>query len=246
MKFEDLERTWDTLGHEDPLWAVLDDPAKRGGRWAAEDFFATGRQQIYGLLAEVRELGLESGGIALDFGCAVGRLTLALAESFEHVYGVDIAPSMIELANRYKSNRNNVSYLLNRRTDLEVVGDTRFDFVYSSITLQHMRTQYAAAYVREFIRVLKDGGVLVFQLPGRRLGLSLAKRIARQAIPEQVLDSTYRRVRYGDGARMEIYGMPMRKVVSMLEGAGGRVIAIRDDALGATGWTNHKYFVVKG
>ena len=37
---------------------------------------------------------------ALDYGCGVGRLTLPLAERCEHVYGVDVSPSMLREAAR--------------------------------------------------------------------------------------------------------------------------------------------------
>ena len=40
---------------------------------------------------------------ALDFGCGIGRLSQALAEHFDQVYGVDISPKMIELARAAQS-----------------------------------------------------------------------------------------------------------------------------------------------
>ncbi|NIN67301.1 MAG: methyltransferase domain-containing protein, partial [Anaerolineae bacterium] len=81
-------------------------PEKRGGRWSAEQFFETGRTDVHNMLLRLQSLGNRLNyGVALDFGCGVGRLTQALAdEGFREVQGVDIAPSMIEAAeklNRY-------------------------------------------------------------------------------------------------------------------------------------------------
>ncbi len=47
---------------------------------------------------------------ALDFGCGVGRLTQALARHFNIVDGVDIAPSMIELANQFNRSGGRCRY----------------------------------------------------------------------------------------------------------------------------------------
>ena len=46
------------------------------------------------------ELQLEMGKSILDIGCGVGRLTQALSSRFDECWGVDIAPSMIESANK--------------------------------------------------------------------------------------------------------------------------------------------------
>src|SRR6266566_1796675 len=97
-----LQRNWDLLGRTDPLWAILFDPTKRGNRWRPEEFFATGRQEVARLLADLDRVGVPvRPGRALDFGCGAGRLTQALAEPFEEVDGVDIAPSLLALAERY-------------------------------------------------------------------------------------------------------------------------------------------------
>ncbi|HEX8929982.1 MAG TPA: class I SAM-dependent methyltransferase, partial [Actinomycetota bacterium] len=45
--------------------------------------------------------------------------------------------------------------------DLAIFGDDRFDLVCSLLVLQHVRPGYARAYLREFLRVLRPGGVLV-------------------------------------------------------------------------------------
>ncbi|TDA70434.1 MAG: class I SAM-dependent methyltransferase [Clostridia bacterium] len=51
-----------------------------------------------------------------------------------------------------------VRYILNERDDLSRLDDLRFDFIYTSITLQHMEPRYSLNYIKEFLRLLKPGG----------------------------------------------------------------------------------------
>lgn len=132
------------------------------GGWDEAEFFATGEREIAHVLGRLDELGIERPtGRALDFGCGVGRLTLALADRFDHVDGVDISPEMIALAEGHPG----CEFHVNDEPDLALFADDTFDFVYSFIALQHMARELAEGYVREFVRVLKPGGVAVFQVP---------------------------------------------------------------------------------
>ncbi len=42
----ELQKDWQALGSEDPLWAVLNDPATKGGKWSPVDFLAAGDKEI--------------------------------------------------------------------------------------------------------------------------------------------------------------------------------------------------------
>jgi SAM-dependent methyltransferase len=166
MELKDIQANWDQFGKTDPFWAILTDPAKRGGQWGPTEFFETGRKEIAEVMAYVQSLPIElKRGRALDFGCGAGRLTQALCDYFTECHGVDIAPSMIELANRYNRYSDKCQYHLNDRSDLALFGNDEFDFIYSNIVLQHMRPEYSASYLIEFLRLLRPGGLLVFQLP---------------------------------------------------------------------------------
>lgn len=62
-------------------------------------------------------------------------------------------------------------YHLNTSAGLDAFADETFDFIYTAHVLQHMEPRFARGYVREFVRVLRPGGVLVFQIPvGPRAG----------------------------------------------------------------------------
>lgn len=164
MKLADTETHWNAFGQKDPFWAVLSHPEKKGGGWDKEEFFQTGLDTVAEVQGWLAKAGLAlPKGVALDFGCGVGRLTQALALHFETVHGVDIASSMIALANDYNRFGERCVYHHNNRPDLSLFADSSFDFVLSLITLQHLDPIDSLRYVEEFVRVLKPGGVLVFQ-----------------------------------------------------------------------------------
>jgi len=169
MDLEQLKRNWEKFGRVDPLWAVLTDPERRGGRWDLDEFLATGESEVQAVFDELATLDVSvDRGRALDFGCGVGRLTQALADRFDRCDGVDIADSMIAEAERINRRGDRVSYHVNFQPDLTLFEAETFDFVLSFIALQHMEPRYASRYIAEFIRVLRPGGITIFQLPTGR------------------------------------------------------------------------------
>ena len=165
VDLEELRKHWDTLGSEDPLWAILTKPGTEGNRWDLNEFLQTGVQEIAGVMDETNRFcpGLATGS-ALDFGCGVGRLTQALCAHFERVVGVDISPAMLLRARELNRIGDRCRFVENHRDDLQMFETASLDFVYTSRVLQHMRPDYSKRYLREFARILAPGGVLVFQL----------------------------------------------------------------------------------
>jgi ubiquinone/menaquinone biosynthesis C-methylase UbiE len=184
MPIEHLRRTWEGLGRDDPLWAILSDPTKRNNRWNRREFFRTGQTEVAQVVQSLASRGLDVGlGRCLDFGCGVGRLTQALADYFGSVEGVDIAESMVTLANKYNRHGPRCHYTVNLREDLSLFDSDSFDFVYSNIVLQHMEPSLGEQYIREFLRVLKPNGVAVFQVPSEfRNGTPLDPRAHRAEV----------------------------------------------------------------
>jgi SAM-dependent methyltransferase len=159
-----LARTWDAFGKRDPLWAVLTDR-----RLSLEEFFQSGEDEVQAALDHAQKLGITvNRDRALDFGCGVGRLTQAMARRFRGCDGVDIASSMIDAANRHNRHPDTCRYHLNTAGDLGLFPGRPFTFVYTTLVLQHMEPAHAKGYLREFIRLLAPGGLLVFQIPSHR------------------------------------------------------------------------------
>lgn len=163
------EEFWERAAKQDPLWAILSDPTKRDRGWDVASFFDSGRSEIEQLRARLRELGrVPRTGRALDFGCGVGRLTQALAPTFDEVIGVDASATMIELARKLNRYPDKARYVLNTSPVLEPVASNSIDLLYTDIVLQHLEPARAIRYVADFMRVLAPGGIAVFQLPSRK------------------------------------------------------------------------------
>lgn len=165
--FERVARNWEGLARRDPLWAICTDPDKKGGGWDAVQFYATGNKEIdaiWSFLEKNSFLPVDRQK-ALDFGCGMGRLTFPLARRFEKIVGVDVSATMIRKATEQNPTPDKINFLVSERPDLSLFEDGAFSFVYSVITLQHIPPAESDSYLREFLRVLKPGGVAVFQIP---------------------------------------------------------------------------------
>ena len=169
----ELQERWDKAGRIDPLYVILSDSSKKGGRWDLDAFFASGRSEIAHLVEEAVRLSVDLRyGTALDFGCGVGRLTQALAEHFAQADGVDIAPSMVEQARSLNRHGERCRYHVNKAPDLSLFASDTFDLVYSNIVLQHMNPGLSSSYISEFVRVLAPEGLVVFQIPSERTSIT--------------------------------------------------------------------------
>ncbi len=233
MNLNELQDHWDALGKNDPLRAILSRDNRKDGAWKIEEFLKTGEREIDAVLEDLHSLGITIPlKKALDFGCGIGRLTQALAGHFQEVAGVDIAPSMIELANQYNRYGNKCRYILNQVNDLTIFPDEYFNFIYSVITLQHMQPKYAMNYIKEFLRILAPGGVMVFHIPSETLlrndnGTINWQGFILRIMPKSFLDATYRKIRYGNRPRMEIFVIKKQLIVDFLNRNGGRIISIQ-------------------
>jgi 2-polyprenyl-3-methyl-5-hydroxy-6-metoxy-1,4-benzoquinol methylase len=121
MNIDELKRSWSELGRQDPLWAILTSPEKKGRTWRTDEFFEKGDEEIAAVMAYTMSLGIPvERKRALDFGCGVGRLTQALAAHFDHVAGVDITASMLKMARKYNRFGERCRYYLNESDNLHL------------------------------------------------------------------------------------------------------------------------------
>jgi SAM-dependent methyltransferase len=222
MRLQDLQRNWDRMGSEDPLWAVATAPQYKGGKWDPEIFFESGRNQVDAILQHADSLGQHPMGTAFDFGCGVGRLSQALTEHFEQVVGIDIAPSMIAEAHGWNRQGEKVKYVLNEKPNLSLFDDRSFDFIYTEITLMHMEPRYSMAYISEFFRIARRGALVVFHIVGTTQRQKMRERIPR---PILYFGNKLRTLR---APMMEIYGLERRDVADLVSRAGGTMLDIQE------------------
>jgi SAM-dependent methyltransferase len=179
MNLNKLKNDWENLAERDALGAILTDASRAGGKWDLAEFMATGDAEVEIVMNHLARIDQIPNlqGEALDFGCGVGRLTQALARRFAHCVGLDISPQMIEKAvsfNQYAHCR----YMVHSDTRLPFA-DERFSFIYSNIVLQHVPARFSEQYLRQFVRVLAPGGVLVFGVQDSFAAPDLATRMLR-------------------------------------------------------------------
>jgi ubiquinone/menaquinone biosynthesis C-methylase UbiE len=235
MDIGSLQRHWNRLGSSDPMWAILTDRGKRNGGWDRAEFFATGRDLIEEVLRDVAALNVSfQRGRALDFGCGIGRLTQALAQHFQTIVGIDIAPSLIRQANEYNRVPDRCRYVLNSRDDLSVFGDREFDFVFSTIVLQHMHPRYAERYIAEFLRVLRPGGVAIFQIPEKPAHTPVG--MALRVLPAWVV----RPLR-----KMDMYGISQRRARQILSSGEAHLLEAKPNFESGPHWIAYRYFAQK-
>lgn len=158
---------WDELAKLDAKWAILTASDKKYNKWTEKEFFKTGELEINKLLKLIKDLNLKvQFGTALDFGCGIGRVTYALSGYYNKVYGVDISEKMIFEAKKYFLKNKKIIFIQNTRNDLGCFKNNQFDLIYSLITLQHIPDKnQIRSYLNEFIRILRPGGILYFQMP---------------------------------------------------------------------------------
>jgi len=124
----------------------------RGVQAAFVDLLPTLVQDLLGDLQHARRL--------LDVGCGPGQFTILVAERLAtaEVWGIDLAPTMIELARRHASASPAAGRLHFEVADVARLPfpDAHFDAVLSSGSIKHWPD--AGAGLREMHRVLAPGG----------------------------------------------------------------------------------------
>lgn len=243
MSFEQVRADWTRLGAEDPLWAVLVEDGKRGGRWDVDEFLALGRADVERARGILAGAGLPTTwNRVLDFGCGAGRLSQALAEHADQVVGLDVSPPMLDTARTLDRSDGRCLFLLGEDPDLRAFPDGSFDLVLTERVLQHLPRPVLENYVAEFVRVLRPGGVAFLHLPTRPLW-TLRGTVWR-FVPGSVVRWAQRALlRYP--APMRMTGVPEDRLAALVAAAGAEVVTSVDVDEPGTHWHARRYVVRK-
>jgi len=204
-----LQVTWESWATEDPLFAILSDPNKRGGKWDIDEFMAHTPELDAALeLAKEHHL-MPARSLALDFGCGVGRITQALANHFGRVVGLDISEAMIAQATRLNRQGDRCRYLAG---DLSRFSDQTFDFAFSLYVIQHIPRSMQGQVLRELVRVVKPDGLLICQIAEPPSGI---RKLRTQFGPRWLKELRFKR-RYGSAPLIEMNPLSEREVGQLI------------------------------
>lgn len=139
------------LNKDENFWKIT---AEGYDQWIASDF-----QDQYEVNWSVLTRYIEPGLRVLDVGCGPGDLSIRLSGHCHEVWGVDITPEMIEIAEKKLEDEcENVFFQEADACELPFESFS-FDTVMSVNALQTMTEPEAA--LQEMSRVLKPGGELL-------------------------------------------------------------------------------------
>lgn len=170
--FESHRIEWSVFGRDDPWWSVLTDHPK--GTELSMDkksrFYETGRSVVdehMQKIAAKRQLHFQN---ALDFGCGLGRISLAVARLFEHVTCVDHSLYHLKKARDETHMQNatlaqKIRFVLSGPRLEEHLQKHSYDLVISFIALQHSVTELQVIYVEQMCDMLGKGGLGYIQIP---------------------------------------------------------------------------------
>ncbi len=224
MALKKYQKYWEILGEEDPLWAVITDKTKRM-KWKEhlDEFFQLGDIEIEGIIGYLTEKGVSfNRQKALDFGCGVGRLARSLCKIFDFVIGVDISQPMLDKAIELNAEVKNCTFYLNTKPDLSIFETESFDFIYSSLVLQHIPPKFSLNYIKEFIRLLSPKGVAVFQIPFRSHH-RFYKRILFRFIPKFIKKIHFQR-HTGIQSHIEMNNVSKKKILGAIQSNKAKLI----------------------
>jgi methylase of polypeptide subunit release factors len=209
--------TWARLGAARPHFSVLTDAVflPESIHENIESFWQSGEIEAEWIGEMLRQHGFgdRANGNCVEYGCGVGRVTMALARRFARVDAYDVSAGHLALANERarELGLSNVSF--HQRTSA-LAPLASCHFFYSKIVFQHNPPPLIGQLIRLSLRTLVPDGVAIFQLPihspGYRFNLS---EWLRQASSED----------------MEMHCFPLDQVLKIVAAEGCTTLEVRED-----------------
>ena len=118
------------------------------------------------LLGDLKDSNKWNGKNALDFACGKGRNVTNMLKlcNWNRVDGVDISNENINFCIKTYDGQNS-NWYCNNGTDIQELKSDEYDFVMSTIALQHIPVyDIRKSLITDIFRVLRAGGMFSFQL----------------------------------------------------------------------------------
>ena len=157
-----MKEDWNARAEQNAMHYIL---TKRAD-WTLQEFLATGERDVARFVDPfLAQYPSVPRGSVLELGCGLGRLSAALATRFSQVDAIDVSEVMVQKAAELHAALSHVKFVANNGKDLSGFPSDEYDFVFSYIVLQHIPDpDIILGYVREFGRVLRTGGLFLFQV----------------------------------------------------------------------------------
>lgn len=168
-RVKQMRDLWNSLNRESAFGFISH--LQPGQEWDPVEFHLTGIRFVDRMCERFADYGTvePSRASVLEIGCGVGRFLKPLACRFKRVCGVDISKQMLTSAEEYCACLPNISFRINDGKILRGITSFSFDYCVSAGVFQHITDiDVIISYIKEALRILKPGGVLLFQFEGNR------------------------------------------------------------------------------
>jgi ubiquinone/menaquinone biosynthesis C-methylase UbiE len=145
--------------HNYRLWEGYD-WMNLGEEWTPSDSW---KQSLF---SEVIKPHASNISHVLEIGCGGGRWSELLLNIGEHLILVDISPKAIEVCKSRFAKHNHIEYYVNNGATLDFIKDQSIDFIWSVDVFTVVGIHDTKSYIKEFGRVLKQGGTGIIQHSG--------------------------------------------------------------------------------
>jgi 2-polyprenyl-3-methyl-5-hydroxy-6-metoxy-1,4-benzoquinol methylase len=220
--FQRIAEEWGQLGEEDPFWSVSANEEFQSNVINDEiitRLYEAGRMDaaLIDVFSLRNEVEAPRGGICVELGSGVGRVTKHLAERFDTVIAIDISQNHLKICESHLNacGIKNVEYMLLKNPE-SINEVAPYDYFLSIIVLQHNPPPVQKYLLDKLLGRAKKGASALFQLLTGTLNYSFDV--------DQYLRSTER--------NLEMHCLPMHNVFRVFEKHGFSTHEARMD-----GWT---------
>ena len=214
----EIRRSWAQLGISRPHFSVLTEqrflPENIAG--SLGQFWQSGQTEAASIAAIARRYneGDPSSQTCVEFGCGVGRVTMALARHYRSVQAYDISATHLALARQRAQETATTNVVFHLCSDDPLAALQPCDLFYSLIVFQHNPPVLITRLVRSALRSLRPGGIAIFQVPTYHLGYRF--RTADWLATEHVPD-------------MQMHCLPQTRIFELIAQEGCLVKEVRED-----------------
>jgi len=213
-----IREAWTHLGILRPHFSVLtnDKYLPENLHESIDDFWSSGEVEANQMIKILERHGC--GGYrdkqCVEYGCGVGRVTMALARKFKRVDAYDISPGHLQRAQLRAQETGVRNVVLHQCSSNMLAKLQECDFFYSRIVFQHNPPPVIIELTRQALASLRPGGVAVFQVPTHIVGYRF--RLQEWLNTNHALD-------------MQMHCVPQSKLFELITEQRCVVLEVRED-----------------